>query len=161
MALSFPYVWGAGGGGGDSGYINGGITISALVGVYPITNSVENGVGSFSASELQANYEGFNIALQNLTVGTSYTVNFDFQYTDAAWYADNYRSGFNVWNTNRSNYQNWTDWTENIDRDLLKHNHQMTFTATATTMYVSFNVCALSDTRLNYFEITDFYVQPV
>lgn len=144
-----------GGGGSD---IFTGVVISALNGVYPITNSVVNNVGSLSASESSAGFEGFNIALPNLTVGTTYTINFDFQYTDAEWMGS-YRSGVKIRDTNYSDFTNWTDWTENIDRDLLKHNHQMTFTATAATMYLSFNVCGLSDARTNYFEISDLYVE--
>ncbi len=148
----------SGGGGGGGTDIFTGVVISAAKGVSPITNSVENGIGSFSASESSAGYEGFNIALPNLTVGTSYTINFDFQYTDAAWF-EGYRSGVRILGANYVDYEHWEDWPENIDRDLLKHNHQMTFTATAATMYLSFNVCGLSDARTNYFEITDFYVR--
>ena len=155
MALNFPYVFGSGGGGGADIFT--GVVISAANGVHPITNSAENGIGSFSASESSAGFEGFNIALPNLTVGTSYTINFDFQYADAVW-MENYRSGVRIWDTNRSDYDHWQDWPENIDRDLLKHNHQITFTATATTMYLSFNVCALHDGTVNYFEITNLYI---
>ena len=157
MALNFPYVFGSGGGGGGTDIFTG-VIISALAGVYPITNSADNGVGSFSASELQAGFEGFNIALSNLTVGTSYTINFDFQYTSASWQGTDYRSGVRIQDTNYSRYDYWAEWPENIDRDLLKHNHQITFTATATTMYLSFNVCALSDSSTNYFEITNLYI---
>ena len=157
MALSFPYVWGAGGGGGGSDIFTG-VIISALVGIYPITNSVVNNVGSFSASESQAGFEGFNIALPNLTVGETYTVNFDFQFTIAAW-QQGYICGVKIYDTNYTGYTYYNDWPENLDRDLLKHNHQITFTATATTMYLSFNVCSLTDSSVNYFEITNLYVE--
>lgn len=157
MALNFPYVFGSGGGGGETGIFTG-VIISALTGIYPITNSVTDNVGSFSASESQAGYEGFNIALPNLTVGTNYTVNFDFQYTSASWQETRYRSGVKLLDTNYTGYDYWADWPENIDRDLLKHNHQMSFTATAATMYLSFNMSALSDSNVNYFEITNLYI---
>ena len=156
MALNFPYVFGSGGGGGGADIFTG-VVISAATGVSPITNSVEKGIGSFSASESSAGFEGFNIALPNLTVGTTYTINFDFQYTNAMWF-EGYRSGVRISGTNYVDYEHWGDWPENIDRDLLKHNHQITFTATATTMYLSFNVCALHDSNVNYFEITTLYI---
>ena len=155
MALNFPYVFGSGGGGGADIFT--GVVISAAQGVRPITNSVVNNVGSFSASESSAGFEGFNIALPNLTVGTNYTINFDFQYTNAVWF-EGYRSGVKIWDTNYVDYNYFVEWPENIDRDLLKHNHQISFTATATTMYLSFNVCALHDSNVNYFEITNLYI---
>lgn len=146
-----------GGGGGLDVFNN--VGIGAINGVCPIINSVVNNIGALSCSEAQAIYEGINIILPNLTVNASYIVNFDFQYTDAAFAGTSYMSGVKIRDTNYSDFANWTDWTENIDRDLLKHNHQMQFTATAATMFLSFNVCGLSDSRVNYFEITNLYVE--
>ncbi|MBQ9383557.1 MAG: hypothetical protein IJT87_04920 [Ruminiclostridium sp.] len=151
------------GSGGGGGYVNifpSVCMISASNGVTVLANSSSDNVGSLSLREAQAGYEGFNIALPGLTVGTIYAVNFDFQYTDAEWFANmQYRSGVNVWDTNYAAYTDYTHWTENLDRDLNKHNHRITFTATETTMYLSFNVCGLADGRINYFEITDLFVE--
>ena len=149
-------------GSSPSPYINifNSVLISASNGITVLTNSSVNNVGSLSLREAPAGYEGFNVALPGLTVGASYVVNFDFQYTDAEWFANlQYRSGVNVWDTNYAAYTDYTHWTENLDRDLNKHNHRITFTATETTMYLSFNVCGLTDGRINYFEITDLFVE--
>ena len=134
--------------------------ISAKIGVDYISGEVENNAVNMSLVEYQANYEGFNIEIPDLVVGSSYLINFDFQFTSANWFPSaQYRTGVNVWDTNNSIYSNWQQWTENIDRDLNKHNHQITFTATAETMYLSFNLCGCSDGSQNYFDITNFYVE--
>ena len=154
-----------GGSGSSSPYVDIYISawISAANGITALTNSSVDNVGSLSFKEAQAGYEGFNIAMPNLTIGETYIVNFDFQFTDAEWFgATQYRTGVNVWDTNYATYTDFTNWTENLDRDLNKHNHRITFTATETTMYLSFNVCGLSDrSQGNYFEITDLYVEAV
>ena len=41
----------------------------------------------------------------------------------------------------------------NIARDTVKHRHRITFTATATTMYLSFNLCGCSDNYRSKFDI--------
>lgn len=135
--------------------------ITAQNGVTVTTNEVINNVCNLSCVEVQAGFEGINIAMPNLRIGTSYIVNFDFQYTDAGWFVGSWVSGVAIFDTNYSDYQQTSNWTENLDRDSVKHSHSMSFTATATTMYLSFNVCALSDSRTNYFEITNLYVEAV
>lgn len=168
MALGFPYVWGAGGGGG------GGVVpphlniyksifspvISAQNGVYIVSGELVDNAGNFTFREQSSGFEGINFELSGLTSGTSYVVNFDFQFTTAA-FMNGYRVGYNIFSENESDYNVYNDWTENLDRDLLKHNHQVTFAATADTMYLSFNVCALNDSNTNYFNITNFYVEAV
>lgn len=170
MALSFPYVWGAGGGGG------GGVVpphlniyqstfspiISAQNGVYIVSGELVDNAGDFSFVELQARFEGINFELSGLTSDTSYIVNFDFQFIENhCWFQNGYRTGVNVFATNKSDYDIYSGWTENIDRDYIVHNHQITFTAAGDTMYLSFNLCGLSDAYANHFNITNLYVEAV
>lgn len=137
------------------------ITLLNINGINLVNSSINaNYVGNLEAYEASAGYEGFNIALYNLTVGDSYTLNFDFQFTSAQFFVDNYRTGYMITNTAKYDYDNWTSWTEdNIDRDLILHNHSITFTATATTMYIAFNLCGCSDNVQNYFTITNLYCE--
>ena len=129
-------------------------------GVYFIQGELENNAVNLRFKEQQANFEGINIGIPDLTIGSTYLINFDFQFTDAHWFnIGNYRTGVTTWNNDYAAYNDYTAWPENIDRDLLKHNHQITFTATAETMYLSFNLCGCSDSYINYFEMTDFYVR--
>ena len=134
--------------------------ISVARGVSILSGEIQNNACNLSFSEYSAGFEGFNIQIPTLTIGKSYIINFDFQFTQAIWFAaSSYRTGVKVFDTNYDSYNDTANWPENIDRDLLKHNHQITFTATAETMYLSFNLCGCADAATNYFEITDFYVQ--
>ena len=156
---------GSSGGGGGGGIVPPHLNvyifspiISAQRGVDIISGESVDNAGNFSFVEKSAGYEGINFELSGLTSGTSYIVNFNFQFTTAS-FMSGYRTGYNIFATNISDYSGYPNWTENLDRDLLIHNHRVTFTATAATMYLSFNVCGLSDSGENYFNITDFYVE--
>ena len=156
----------AGGGGGSTielvDIFNGAsdITPTYTNGVTVTTSSVTSNVGAMSCSEWSNGYEGFNIALSNLTVGEVYTLNFDFQFTNADYFAYNaYRTGFQLFAVDNRNYELYNTWPANLHRDNGLHNHKKKFTATASTMYLSFNLCGCSDNRTNYFEITNLYVQ--
>lgn len=134
--------------------------ISAQRGVYFIQGELENNAANLYFKEQSDGYEGINIEIPDLTIGSTYLINFDFQFTDAHWFPSNqYRTGVAVLNNNPVDYSSYGNWPENLDRDLLKHNHQLTFTATAETMYLSFNLCGCSDSSTNYFELTNFYVR--
>ena len=135
--------------------------ISAANGVHLVSGDIENNAGNFSFSEAQAGYEGVNFELSGLTPGKSYIVNFDFQFLEnRCWFAGtNYRTGVNVFATNKSDYDIYSGWSENLDRDYGVHNHQITFIAAGNTMYLSFNVCGLSDAYTNYFNVSNFYVR--
>lgn len=136
------------------------ITPTYTNGVTVTTSSVTSNVGAMSCSEWSNGYEGFNIALSNLTVGEVYTLNFDFQFTNADYFAYNaYRTGFQLFAVDNRNYELYNTWPANLHRDNGLHNHKKKFTATASTMYLSFNLCGCSDDRTNYFEITNLYVQ--
>lgn len=139
---------------------DGSSTISLLGGngITLESSSVTGKIGTLSAYEYSAGYEGFNIALQNLTVGQTYKLEFDFQFTSAQFIGNNYRCAYLISATQKTNYTDYTQWTENLPRDLVKHHHSVQFTASATTMYVAFNLCGCSDNVNNYFTINNIYV---
>lgn len=129
-------------------------------GVNVISSSITDHVGSASMSEASAGYEGFNVALQNLTIGNSYKLYFTFQVTSGQWFPNmQYRFGYMISDTNRSDYSNYTQWNENLTRDLTEHSYVVDFTATAATMYLSFNICGFSDSVTNYFTISGLKVE--
>ena len=134
------------------------ITPSNTVGVTVSTSSVNNFVGAINGSEWSDGYEGFNIPLKNLVVGKQYRLNFDFQFSNTDWFVGQYVTGYILSSTNITDYENYTNWTTNLDQDLLKHNHIETFVATATTMYLCFNLCGCSDGQTNYWDISDLSV---
>lgn len=139
---------------------DGGSSIS-LLGTNGITlqeSSVSEKVGTLSAYEYSAGFEGFNIALKNLTVGHTYKLEFDFQFTSAQFIGNDYRCAYLISATQKTNYSDYTQWVENLSRDLAKHHHSVQFTASATTMYVAFNLCGCSDSVNNYFTMSDIYV---
>lgn len=170
MALNFPYVFGSGGGGGshivpphmDVYTTSFSPVISAQNGVYLASGALVDNAGDFSFVESQAGFEGINFELSGLTAGTSYIVNFDFQFLEnRCWFiGTEYRTGVNVFPTNKSDYDIYSGWTENLDRDYSVHNHQIAFTAASDKMYLSFNLCGLSDAYTNYFNIMSLYVEP-
>lgn len=154
-------------GGGGGGYtelvdiFNGGsaVTLTSPNGVTVDTSSVTDFIGSATLSESSAGYEGFNIALQNLVVDEDYQLRFTFQCTSASWFNNyQYRFGYLLVDSVKSNYNNYQQWSENLPRDLLSHSYIVEFKATATTMYLSFNVCGFSDSVTNYFTISDLKV---
>lgn len=152
---------GGGGGGEIVDIFNGASTVSlaSYNGITLISSSVTDSVGTASMSEWSNGYEGFNIALQNLVLGKTYTLNFKFQVTSGQWFSNlQYRFGYMITATNRSDYSNYTQWGENLDRDLLEHSHSVEFVATATTMYLSFNLCGFSDSVTNYYTISELCV---
>lgn len=156
-----------GGGGGGGGYtelvdiFNGGsaVALTSPNGVTVDTSSVTDFVGTATLTESSAGYEGFNIALQNLVIGENYQLRFTFQCTSASWFTNyQYKFGYLLVDNVKSNYNNYQQWSENLPRDLLSHPYIIEFQATATTMYLSFNVCGFSDSGTNYFTISDLKV---
>lgn len=136
------------------------ISLAYSNGVNVISSSITDHIGTTSMSEASAGYEGFNIALQNLTIGNSYKLYFTFQVTSGQWFANmQYRFGYMISDTNRTDYSNYTQWNENLTRDLAEHSYVVDFTATAATMYLSFNICGFSDSVTNYFTISGLKVE--
>lgn len=134
------------------------ITLLGSNGVTLQESAVSGNVGTLKAYEYSAGHEGFNIALKNLTVGNTYKLEFDFQFTSAQFIGTDYRCAYLISATQNTNYSDYGQWTENIPRDLLKHHHSVSFTASSTTMYVAFNLDGCSDSVNNYFTMSDIYV---
>lgn len=140
------------------------ISFSGYNGADILYSQVTSNVGVIVGDEWSNGYEGFNIALNNLEVGHTYTLNFDFQFINANFFgAGEFRTGYAILDTNDTYYEGWNTgtWTENLDRDLNKHTHSETFTATATTMYLSFNVCGCSDYQTNFYAVSNIYADEV
>lgn len=153
-----------GGGGGTSTKVDifdGASTITPThsVGITVSTSSVSDMTGAISGSEWSDGYEGFNIALKNLTVGEGYMINFNFQFSNTAFFEGMYRVGYLLNSSNRTDYDDYTKWEDNLDRDLVSHRHKVSFVASASTMYLCFNLCGCSDGQTNYWSISDFYVK--
>lgn len=131
------------------------ITPSYSVGIAVSTSSVSDSIGAISGSEWSDDYEGFNIALKNLVIGKEYVLSFDFQFSNTVFFEGMYVVGYLLSSTDRTDYYNFTEWTDNLSRDLLSHTHAIIFTATNTTMYLCFNLCGCSDGQTNYWAITN------
>lgn len=132
---------------------------TASNGITITTSNVNNLISALSGNEWSANFEGFNIALNDLVVGETYNLSFDFQFTEAAFFGDSqFVTGFKIFSTNRSDYSDYGNWTNNITRNLLAHTYTDTFKATATIIYLTFNFCGCSDNQTNYFNINNLYV---
>ena len=131
------------------------ITLLGTNGITTVSSSVTNGVGTLSAYEYSAGHEGFNIALENLTIGHTYNLDFDFQFTSAQFIGTDYRCAYIISQNVKSDYDNYTSWTENLPRDLANHHHSVSFTATATTMHIAFNLDGCSDSVNNYFTMSN------
>lgn len=134
------------------------ITLTDANGVTLQESAVSGNVGTLKAYEYSAGHEGFNIALKNLTVGNTYKLEFDFQFTSAQFIGTDYRCAYLISATQKTNYSDYGQWTENIPRNLQKHHHSVEFTATVTTMYVAFNLDGCSDSVNNYFTMSNIYV---
>lgn len=138
------------------------ITATQTAGVTLLNSSIINNIGEVDGSEWSAGYEGFNIALTNLVIGDNYILNFDFKFRSADWFSGGqYRTGYALFVTDKHDYNNYTDWAENLPRDTASHGHRQQFTATATTMYLSFNLCGCADYLTNFWSISNFYVEKI
>lgn len=163
-SASQKWINAAGGGGSDEpqkiDMFDGASTITptASNGITVSTSSVSNMVGAISGSEWSNGYEGFNIAVKNLSIGKDYILRFDWKFTNTAYFVGQYVVGFKLFTTNKSNYDDWRKWDENLDRDDLIHSHKLSFQATATTMYLCFNLCGCSDGQVNYWDISNLYL---
>lgn len=102
-------------------------------------------------------YEGFNIELNNLVANTPYEIDFDFQFINAGFY-NSYGRGYKVTATADTNYSSYSSWERNLDADNNKHSEKCVFIATATKMYLSFNISDLQNGSPS-FEITNFKVK--
>lgn len=137
------------------------ISFSASNGCTVRGSFVDDKVGTVVGSETSNGYEGFNIALKNLESGKTYKLNFNFSFIDSEFFSA-YKTGYDIFATNRSDYDNYSSaWTNLLTRDNSSHNYQKQFSATATTMYLSFNVCGLADYGTNFFIISNMFVQEV
>lgn len=134
------------------------ITPTASNGITISTSSVSNMVGAISGSEWSNGYEGFNIAVKNLTIGKNYVLKFDWKFTNTAYFVGQYVVGYKLFANNKSNYDDWGAWDENLDRDDNVHTHTLSFQATAATMYLCFNLCGCSDGQVNYWAISNMYL---
>lgn len=134
------------------------ITPTASNGITISTSSVSNMVGAISGSEWSNGYEGFNIQIKNLSIGKNYILKFDWKFTNTAYFVGQYVVGYKLFTTNKSNYDDWGAWDENLDRDDLIHSHELSFQATTTTMYLCFNLCGCSDDQVNYWDISNLYL---
>ena len=163
-STSQKWINAAGGGGGSSAQkvdmFDGASTITptASNGITVSTSSVNNMVGAISGSEWSNGYEGFNIAVKNLSIGKDYILRFDWKFTNTAYFVGQYVVGYKLFTNNKSNYDDWGAWVENLDRDDQIHSHELSFNATATTMYLCFNLCGCADTRTNYWDISNMYL---
>lgn len=172
------------------------VNIAGEKGIDFVSTEIKTNTVDLSLEEFSAGYEGFDIAINNLTVDLNYSIVFDCQFTDAQWWGSGqYITGVTIRDTKPDNYDryyeiNWHTWNflpegcshyisnfnsetgefeepilwtsesnssgnspGNIARDLNKYRHRITFTATATTMYLSFNLCGCSDSYRSKFDI--------
>lgn len=137
------------------------ITLYDSNGVTVNSSSISSaGTASMNFTESQAGYEGFVIEL-NVTSGLTYIVEFDYQNISVAYWENQYVIGWLLEDTARTNYQDWTKWSNNIQRDNNLHHHVSAFMASSSHMYMNFNVCGYSDSQSNTVAITNLKVYEV
>lgn len=132
-------------------YNSNGITVNSS------TINQLNGTATMNFNEAQAGYEGFVIEL-NVTAGDVYIVEFDYQNISVEYFVNNYVIGWLLEESPRTDYQDWGKWTNNIPRDNDKHHHEQAIIPSGNKIYLNFNVCGYSDSRVNTAEITDLKV---
>lgn len=122
-------------------------------------HSVNNGIGKLAGWKSENNYEGFDIPLSNLIIDKEYYLSFSYKFSSyfrSDWYVG-CRINENP-STRYQDYQNnsWAN-NNNLIRDTAYNHFNLTFTATAQTMYLQFNFCGLggTDENANFFDITD------
>lgn len=146
----------------DSHLRNGGSTFafSHSNGITIEDQSFSNNKLNLHCSETSSGFEGFTIALQNLTVDENYTVTFDFN-SIGYYYTSDYDHlfGFTISDSPVLDYENSYDssYTSlNKTEDFV--NYSKSFTATSSTMYMIFNVAGYSDSITNSFHINNLSV---
>jgi hypothetical protein len=129
------------------------------------SSSVSNGIASASGYEYSAGFEGFNILLGRLEEDSIYVVSFDFQTTSGEYYNNtSYVYGYRIYPDAYTSYPSYNkasakyDMWDEMPQDLEKHSHVMPFVALNTSMYLIFAFPSYSDSRRNYFEITNLKV---
>ena len=146
----------------DSHLRNGGSTFafSHSNGITIEDQSFSDNKLNLHCSETSSGFEGFTIALQNLTIDDSYTVTFDFN-SIGYYYTSDYDHlfGFTISDSPVLDYENSYDssYTSlNKTEDFVSYSKS--FTATASTMYMIFNVAGYSDSITNSFHINNLSV---
>ena len=149
----------------NKGQINPFPTGASTIGLYNqngitvTSSSIDNdGTGEVDISEASAGYEGMVIEL-NVIPTHIYAVEFDYQNINAAYWVNPYYClGWLLENSARTDYESYTDWPENIDRDSSKHHHHAIIEATGDKIYMNFNLCGYADYQTNTAEITNLKV---
>ena len=146
----------------DSHLRNGGSTFafSHSNGITIEDQSFSDNKLNLHCSEASSGFEGFTIALQNLTVDENYTITFDFN-SIGYYYTSDYDHlfGFTISDSPVLDYENSYDssYTSlNKTEDFV--NYSKSFTATSSTMYMIFNVAGYSDSITNSFHINNLSV---
>lgn len=152
------------GGGQGQHLIPQGAVATNLVGVSISSNSLGADGVNIDGYEYSAGYEGMNVYIFSLVQGHTYTLSFKFQSTDAGFFTNQYTLGYKVSPTSVSSYptnstpdSSYTAFT----RDLTVNNCSTQFTATAENMYIIFAFVGYSDSRQNYFTISDMKIEDV
>ncbi len=134
------------------------ITFYNANGVTISSSSITDGVGSLTATEAQAGYEGFVIEL-NVTPGKLHVVSFDYQNIDCEyWTNPTYMLGWTLDNSAKTDYQNIELWSNNIERNATSQHFEATITPSGNKVYLNFNVCGYSDSRSNTFSLSNLTV---
>ena len=134
------------------------ITLYNTNGVTISSSSIDDGVGSLTATESQAGYEGFVIEL-NVTPGKFHVVSFDYQNVDCEyWTNPTFMLGWTLNYSAKTDYQNIGLWSNNIERNTILQHFEGTITTSGNKVYLNFNVCGYSDSRSNTFSLSNLTV---
>ena len=139
----------------ESVFTGGSVRIASIQRLMTYLNTAVDDVGTVGLMVNNGGETGINFALDNLTVGKNYDVFFNFDCQDEVTYPASIAPfpagawGFVVEPRQRTDYLNYAAWPENIKRDTHKQACKVTFTATASTMYLAFNLSAVNGATNN------------
>jgi len=122
--------------------------------------TISNNRGTLKGTEYSAGFEGFNVALSNLTAGKQYILVFSWRTMSGAYFTGEWMYGYKISSSAISNYDvryQVSGWEE-MTRDLAKHTYALLFTPSSTTAYLVFAIPGYSDEVDNTFEVTDLMV---
>lgn len=130
------------------------ITLYNANGVVVNTSSISaSGTGNLNISESSAGYEGFVLEL-NVVAGHIYAVEFDYQNVDAETMSG-YVTGWLLENSARTNYEVYSNWSQNLPLDSTKTHEIQSIVATGNKIYMNFNLCGYNDYKTNVIDITN------
>lgn len=134
-----------------------GVSVHTATGVTVEESSAEDGVAALSMTQTGAGNYGVCVQLDGLTNGTCYAVDLDMTVEGASYRTGNYRLGLYASPSPKTNFADYAQWLNNVERDNVQHHYTWTFIATGETGYLDLVTSGLN-TGSHAIEITGLTV---